>query len=102
MLEPRIAAVTRCEPGAWTALEPLIDRRLRAIFAEPRWGTLPEERRRALHAEVIARLRDADHHRLRLYLAAVHDRPALSLTAWLRVVAKRVRIDYLRGALRSR
>jgi hypothetical protein len=98
-LEPSIAAVTRREPGAWDRFEPMVDRRLATIFAEPRFfgsaGADPA-RRSALRGEILARLRAGDFQRLRLFLAALRDRPALSLTAWLRVVAKRARIDDLR------
>jgi DNA-directed RNA polymerase specialized sigma24 family protein len=44
----------------------------------------------------MARLRAARFHRLQLFLEAKRQNPGLKFLSWLRVVAKRVGIDYLR------
>jgi DNA-directed RNA polymerase specialized sigma24 family protein len=80
----------------WTAVEP----RLAQLLARPhflgRLATLEDDRRNVV-VEVMARLRANGFHRLRLYLDARRGSPTLRFMAWLRVVAKRVGIDYMRG-----
>jgi DNA-directed RNA polymerase specialized sigma24 family protein len=80
----------------WTTVEPMLTR----IIAQPRFlGRLGqrEEDRRNIVIAVMARLRAERFHRLHLYLEAKRANPRLRFLSWLRVVAKRVGIDYLRG-----
>lgn len=80
----------------WVAIEPPLDH----ILASPRFlGRLGAsiDDRRNIAVAVMARLRARDYHRLRIYLAARRDNPRLRFLTWLRVVAKRVGVDYLRA-----
>lgn len=80
----------------WAAIEPDLSR----VIAQPRFlGRLGqrEEDRRNIIVAVMARLRADGFHRLQLYLQAKQGNPQLRFVSWLRVVAKRVGIDYLRG-----
>lgn len=82
--------------GLWAAIEPLLLR----IIAQPQFlGRLGqrEDDRRNIVVAVMARLRADRFHRLQLYLEARRANPRLRFISWLRVVAKRVGIDYLRG-----
>src|SRR5437763_12933830 len=94
-----VAAAAGDEPAwqlLWGAIEPLLSR----IVAQPRFlGRLGqgEEDRRNIIVAVMARLRADALHRLQLYLDARRGNPRLRFISWLRVVAKRVGIDYLRG-----
>jgi DNA-directed RNA polymerase specialized sigma24 family protein len=94
-----VAAAAGDEPAwqlLWTAIEPQLSR----IIAQPRFlGRLGqrEEDRRNIVVAVMARLRAERFHRLGLYLEAKRGNPRLRFISWLRVVAKRVGIDYLRG-----
>jgi len=47
--------------------------------------------------EVLARLRADDFHRLSIYLETRRANPSLKFMTWIRVVTKRVGIDYLRA-----
>jgi len=80
----------------WAAIEPALSR----IIAQPRFlGRLGqrEDDRRNIVVAVMARLRSDRCARLRLYLDAKAANPRLRFLSWLRVVAKRVGIDYLRA-----
>ena len=80
----------------WAGVEPTLSR----IIAQPRFlGRLGqgEDDRRNIVVLVMDRLRRDRFHRLRLYLDARRANPRLRFVAWLRVVAKRVGIDYLRA-----
>lgn len=80
----------------WAAIEPPLSR----IIAQPRFlGRLGqrEDDRRNIVVAVMSRLRAERFHRLLLYLDARRANPRLRFISWLRVVAKRVGIDYLRG-----
>ncbi len=82
--------------GLWAAIEPVLLR----IVAQPHFlGRLGqrEDDRRNIVVAVMARLRAERFHRLQLYLDARRANPRLRFISWLRVVAKRVGIDYLRG-----
>jgi DNA-directed RNA polymerase specialized sigma24 family protein len=48
-------------------------------------------------AQALADHRAAEFHRLKIYLDTRKTNPSLKFMTWLRVVAKRVGIDYLRG-----
>jgi len=97
------ALVVRAADGdelAWQRLWAAIEPRLARVIAQPRFlGRLGqrEDDRRSIIVDVMARLRDHDFDRLRLYLAARRDNPQLQFLTWLRVVAKRVGIDYMRA-----
>src|SRR5436190_6099317 len=80
----------------WAAIEPPLSR----IIAQPRFlGRLGqrEDDRRNIVVAVMARLRADQFSRLQLYLDARRTNPRLRFLSWLRVVAKRVGIDYLRA-----
>lgn len=80
----------------WAAIEPALSR----IVAQPRFlGRLGqrEDDRRNIVVAVMARLRADGFHRLHLYLEARRGNPRLGFMGWLRVVAKRVGVDYLRA-----
>src|SRR5688572_33015223 len=88
------------DTAAWQALWAAIEAPLSRIIAQPRFlGRLGqrEDDRRNIVVDVMARLRSNDFDRLRLYLGARKDNPQLKFMTWLRVVAKRVGIDYMRG-----
>jgi DNA-directed RNA polymerase specialized sigma24 family protein len=97
------ALVVRAAAGdepAWQELWALVEPRLTRVVAQPRFlGRLGqrEDDRRNIVVDVMARLRSNDFDRLRLYLGARKENPALKFMTWLRVVAKRVGIDYMRG-----
>src|SRR5205814_3873637 len=70
------------------------------IVAQPRFlGRLGqvEDDRHNIVLQVMARLRADQMARLRMYLDARTQNPRLKFISWLRVVAKRVGIDYLRA-----
>lgn len=80
----------------WAGVEPW----LLKVVARPSFlGRLGqrEDDRRGVVVEVMARLRARDFERLRRYLDARAENPQLAFLAWLRVVAKRVGIDYMRA-----
>jgi DNA-directed RNA polymerase specialized sigma24 family protein len=88
------------DDAAWQALWRAVGPRLERIVAHPGFlGRLGqrEDDRRNIVVEVMARLRAEQFRRLTLYLDARRSNPGLRFMAWLRVVAKRVGIDYLRG-----
>jgi len=99
-LEPLVERAAAGDEEAWQQLWTAVEPRLARILARPhflgRLATLEDDRRNVV-VEVMGRLRANDFHRLRLYLAAHRDSPGLRFMTWLRVVAKRVGIDYLRG-----
>ncbi|HEY5937507.1 MAG TPA: hypothetical protein VIU61_22830 [Kofleriaceae bacterium] len=99
-LETLVVAAAAEDETAWQQLWAAIEPPLSRIIAQPRFmGRLGqhEDDRRNIVVAVMARLR-ADHfHRLRLYLEARAQNPRLRFLSWLRVVAKRVGIDYLRA-----
>lgn len=80
----------------WQAIEPKLD----ALIAQPRFlgpvGKNVDDRRNII-VDLMARLREDKFHRLSLYIAARAENPRLSFWTWLRIVAKRVGIDYLRA-----
>lgn len=86
----------RAWPLLWRAVEP----RLAAALRRPTFlGSLAgrEDDQRNVVVQVMARLREDDHARLRAYAAARRERPGMVFLAWLLVVTKRVAIDYLRA-----
>ena len=80
----------------WLEIEPLLMR----LASSPRVsGRLSQnvDDCRNIVVEVMARLRDDQFRRLRMFLDSQSENPDLEFIPWLRVVARRVIIDYLRG-----
>ncbi|MBV8757196.1 MAG: sigma-70 family RNA polymerase sigma factor [Deltaproteobacteria bacterium] len=99
-LDTWVVAAAAGDAGAWQKLWSAVEPSLSRTVAQPRFlGRLGqrEEDRRNIVVAVMARLRADGFHRLQLYLEAKHQNPRLRFIGWLRVVAKRVGIDYLRG-----
>lgn len=99
-LEPLVERAVAGDELAWQRLWTAVEPRLARLLARPHFlGRLAalEDDRRNVVVEVMARLRAKEYHRLRLYLEARRESPSLRFMTWLRVVAKRVGIDYLRG-----
>jgi DNA-directed RNA polymerase specialized sigma24 family protein len=93
------AAVSRDEV-AWQQLWAAIEPPLLRLVAQPRFlGRLGrrEDDRHNIVVAVMARLRADGCRRLQLYLDAKRENPRLEFMSWLRVVAKRVGIDYMRA-----
>jgi DNA-directed RNA polymerase specialized sigma24 family protein len=85
---------------AWKMLWRDVEARLERFIAQPRFlGPLGrgEDDRRNIVVDVMGRLRDDGFHRLQLYRLARGENPRLTFWTWLRVVAKRAGIDYMRG-----
>lgn len=99
-LETLVVAAAAEDESAWHRLWAAVEPPLSRIIAQPRFlGRLGqrEDDRRNIVVAVMARLR-ADHFgRLQMYLEARTANPRLHFMSWLRVVAKRVGIDYLRA-----
>src|SRR6266550_3001227 len=98
-IEDLVQAAAAVDESAWQRLWSGIEQPLSRIIAQPRFlGRLGqrEDDRRNIVVAVMARLRADNFHRLRLYLDAKQTNPRLRFMSWLRVVAKRVGIDYLR------
>src|SRR6187431_117158 len=80
----------------WQAIEPELVR----TIANPRFlGRLGqrEDDRKNIILETVGRLAANDRQRLRDYIGTRTANPRLGFLTWLRVVAKRVGIDYQRG-----
>ena len=99
-MEDLVVAAAAVDELAWQRLWSAIEPPLSRIIAQPRFlgrlGQRDDDRRNIVVA-VMARLRAENYHRLRLYLEAKRANPRLRFISWLRVVAKRVGIDYLRA-----
>jgi DNA-directed RNA polymerase specialized sigma24 family protein len=93
------AAAARHEPSwklLWCAIEPPLLR----ILSQPSFLGRVSQRaddRRDIVVAVMARLRSDDFRRLRMYVEAKRRNPQLRFFSWLRVVAKRVGVDYVRA-----
>jgi DNA-directed RNA polymerase specialized sigma24 family protein len=99
-LEALVVAAAGEDEHAWQRLWAAIEQPLSRIIAQPRFlGPLGqrEDDRRNIVVAVMARLRADRLARLKLYLDAKRTNPRLRFLSWLRVVAKRVGIDYLRS-----
>ncbi len=99
-LEVLVAAAAERDESAWRTLWAAIAAPLARIIASPRFlgpvgGSVDESRDIAV--AVMGRLRADGFKRLQLYVAARRANPKLHFLGWLRVVAKRVGIDYLRA-----
>ncbi len=100
LLESLVESAAAGDEQSWQRLWAAIEPRLSQIVAQPRFlGRLGqrEDDRRNVIVDVLARLRADNFHRLRIYLDTRTINPALKFMTWLRVVTKRVGIDYLRG-----
>jgi len=99
-IEALVAQAALGETAAWRELWEHVEPWLEKVVANPRFlGRLGQrdDDRSNIIVEVMARLY-ADHfHRLKLYIDTRRTSPNLKFKSWLRVVAKRVGIDYLRG-----
>lgn len=99
-IETHVVHAAAGDDRAWQALWAAIEPALSRIIAQPRFlGRLGgrEDDRRNIVVAVMGRLRADGFHRLQLYLDARRANPRLRFLTWLRVVAKRVGIDYLRA-----
>lgn len=99
-LEDLVERVTSGDEIAWKMLWRDIEPRLARFIAHPRFlGPLGrgEDDNRNIIVEVMGRLRDGDFHRLHLYRHARSENSRLTFWTWLRVVAKRAGIDYMRA-----
>jgi len=99
-LDALVVAAAERDERAWQALWAAIEPSLAHIVAQPRFlgrGARRDDDRRDILVAVMARLRADDFLRLRSYLDAKRANPRLAFLTWLRVVAKRVGVDYLRA-----
>ena len=99
-LEILVARVVNGDDAAWNTLWSELDQRLHRQLRNPQVvGRLAasEDECRNIFVELMARLRADEFRRLRVFLHSKDERPELDFVAWLRVVAKRVAIDYMRG-----
>lgn len=99
-VEGLVGAAAAGDEVAWQALWVAVEPALSRIVAQPRFlGRLGqrEDDRRNIVVAVMARLRADRFARLARYLDARAANPRLRFISWLRVVAKRVGIDYLRA-----
>jgi len=88
------------DEAAWQELWRAVEPDLRRLVAQPSFlGRISrrEDDQRDIVVDVMARLRAGDFYRLKHYLAARREHPGLQFFAWLRVVTKRVGIDYIRA-----
>ncbi len=100
LVETLVSAAAGGDQPAWQQLMVEIKPPLTRIVAQPRFlGRLGqrEDDRDNIVVAVFERLRAKDGARLKLYLEARVANPKLKFLSWLRVVAKRVGIDYLRA-----
>jgi len=99
-VETLVATAATGDQAAWQQLMIELKPPLTRIVAQPRFlGRLGqrEDDRDNIVVAVFERLRANACHRLTLYLEARATNPKLRFLSWLRVVAKRVGIDYLRA-----
>jgi DNA-directed RNA polymerase specialized sigma24 family protein len=99
-LELLVARAAEGDKAAWRTLWEDVEPWLEKIVASPRFlGRVGqrEDDRSNIIVEVMARLHADGFHRLKLYVETRRTSPQLKFKTWLRVVAKRVGIDYLRG-----
>lgn len=100
LLESLVEGAAAGDEGAWQRLWGAVEPRLSQIVSQPRFlGRLSgrDDDRRNIIVDVLARLRADNFHRLKIYLETRATNPSLKFMTWLRVVTKRVGIDYLRG-----
>ena len=99
-LEELVARAADGDTAAWCAVWEEVEPWLEKLVGNPRFlgrvGQRDDDRNNIL-IEVMARLHADGFHRLKLYCETRRTSPHLRFKTWLRVVAKRVGIDYLRG-----
>lgn len=99
-LEPLVVRAATGDEDAWQAMWHTVEPMLARFIARPgflaRLGAQPDDRRNLI-VLIMARLREDQFRRLGMYVASRQANPQLTFATWLRVVAKRVGIDYLRG-----
>jgi DNA-directed RNA polymerase specialized sigma24 family protein len=99
-VEELVAKAATGDEEAWSALwlyaEPMLLRLARSPRVSGKMSESEDDCRNVV-VEVMARLRDAEFRRLKLYLERRAHKPDLTFEPWLRVVARRVTIDYMRG-----
>jgi len=99
-IEIQVARAAAGDDAAWQSLRRAIEPRLFSQVAQPRFlGPLSrrEDDVRNVVVEVMARLCADGFRRLQVYVATRRSHPRLTFMTWLRVVAKRAGIDYVRG-----
>lgn len=99
-IEVLVARAAEGDTGSWRMLWEEVEPWLERMVANPRFlgrvGQRDDDRSNIL-LEVMARLHADGFHRLKLYVETRRTSSQLKFKTWLRVVAKRVGIDYLRG-----
>lgn len=99
-IEEVVKAAAGGNESAWQQLLAELHPQLSRIVAQPRFlgklGGIEDDRLNIVLA-VFERLKANQFARLGLYLEAHKTNPQLRFMSWLRVVAKRVGIDYLRA-----
>jgi DNA-directed RNA polymerase specialized sigma24 family protein len=99
-LETLVARAAGGDGAAWRELWEEVEPWLEKVVANPRFlgrvGQRDDDRSNII-VEVMARLHADGFHRLKLYVDTRRTSPQLKFKSWLRVVVKRVGIDYLRG-----
>lgn len=99
-LEAFVARAAEGDTASWRAVWEQVEPWLEKVVGNPRFlgrvGQRDDDRSNII-VEVMARLHADGFHRLKLYVETRRTNPQLKFKTWLRVVAKRVGIDYLRG-----
>lgn len=99
-LEMLVERAANGDSAAWRAMWEDLEPWLLKVVGNPRFlGRLGQRQddRSNIVVEVMARLHSDSFHRLKLYVDTRRSTPQLKFKTWLRVVTKRVGIDYLRG-----
>jgi DNA-directed RNA polymerase specialized sigma24 family protein len=99
-LEVLVAHAADGDTASWRTLWEDVEPWLEKMVSNPRFlGRLGQrdDDRSNIIVEVMARLHADGFHRLKLYVESRRVNRQLKFKSWLRVVAKRVGIDYLRG-----
>jgi len=99
-LEILVASAAAGDTASWRLLWEDVEPWLEKVVGNPRFlgrvGQRDDDRSNII-VEVMARLHADGFHRLKLYVETRRSSPQLKFKTWLRIVAKRVGIDYLRG-----
>lgn len=99
-LEVLVARAAEGDTASWRVLWENLEPWLEKVVGNPRFlGRVGqrEDDRSNIIVEVMARLHADRFHRLKMYVEMRRTSPHLRFKTWLRVVTKRVGIDYLRG-----
>ena len=99
-LENLIARALEADGDAWAELCEHVDHSLAKVLSHPRFlGHIGqrENDRRNIILEVVARLHEDRFQRLKLYLALREQNQQLRFKTWVRILARRVGMEYLRG-----